>query len=124
MYLRGRDRASDEAELRETVAHPFAPYWATGRFYGATGEIAAPGTATNVLVVGRAIFVPRAINIVSIGCEVSGAGGAGTQQRLALYTHDAEAGVPGLRVIDSGALVADATGFQSATVNIPVTAGW
>jgi hypothetical protein len=98
--------------------------WVTGRFYGCSLENAAAATTTSVVIRARPIYIPLPIVVATIGCEVSGAGGAGTVQRMAIYRHDSELGMPRELIIDSGQVVADATGYKSATINTPVTAGW
>lgn len=98
--------------------------WVTGRFYGCSTEFAATSTTGNAAIRARPIHIPLPITVATIGCEVTAAGGAGSTQRMAIYRHNPQMGMPDQLIVDSGLLVADATGYQSATINTPVTAGW
>ena len=111
-------------EYQPAIPLTMFPKWVTGRFYGNSLAITLTTAAGGTTVFAEQIYVPQDIVIVSIGCEVSSAGGAGSLQRAALYVHDARRGVPDQLAIDSGQIVSDATGFQSATVNEFVRQGW
>lgn len=122
---RWRQPATPEYNIRDTLPIPYVLPWVSGRYYSCvTTSGSIPGGIGLSKPYLQLIYVPQSITIVSIGVEVVTAGSAGLKCRLALYTHNPDRGLPDRRVIDSGGLPGDATGFQSATVNRAVSAGW
>lgn len=126
MAIRTRTRypGATDSNIGTIPSLPQMLPWVTGRFYGCSSEVAATTTTNNTAVRARPIYVPLPIVVSTIGCEVSSAGGAGTTQRMVIYRHDSDSGMPKELVVDSGAVVADATGYKTATINTPLTAGW
>lgn len=107
------------------VVFPFLP-WATGRFYDCStqGGGNPSSTVTGITAVSAVLTWIPTITLTAIGCEVTTAGGAGSKQRIAIYTAHAVTFLPDRLIVDSGQLVADATGFQSATISVKVRGGW
>ena len=114
-----------------TVSRPqlpgvsFAMPMASGRYYGSPFAVSlnAVGAAIGGLY-AVPLPIAKAVVLDEIGIEVSGAAAAGGAARLGIYATD-EDGLPGDLLIDAGAVVTDATGFQSVTgLALPLYVGW
>jgi hypothetical protein len=106
-------------------AVPAITPWATGRFYGSSVLVGTLGTSTpGANAYWLPIFIPNAVTLTSIGCEVTIAGGTGSLLRLGLYTMSSRA-MPERLILDSGAIAVDSgTGFKSASISQPMLPGW
>ncbi|QXO13661.1 esterase [Gordonia phage DumpTruck] len=65
----------------------------------------------------------RACTLVEIGCEVTVAGTVGALLRFGIYAYDPFTGNPGALLVDAGTVEAEAVGFKSKVISVPVTAG-
>lgn len=124
MAQRGRTRNAGlpDSNIAETVPYPIVPAWVSGRFYSGSLHNAAVGTlALGTSAYFMPIIVPKPVTVTSIGIEVSGAGGAGSLARLAIYT-DRESR-PDELVIDAGTVAVDGVAYQSAVISQVLQAG-
>jgi hypothetical protein len=99
------------------------PLWVPGRYYSQPNLLTASTGDFTKNTYAFPFYFPGANGVVidQIGFEVTIAGLAGGTARLAIY--DDKEGVPCDLVLDAGAAVIDAVGFQSAAVNIRLR-GW
>lgn len=128
MPQRGRPRNSATVDTyADTVVPPLTVPWVSGRFYdGQTMILTAylSGTASATISFFP-ILVPHPVVVTSIGIETTGSSGAGGVVRLALYDSEPISCMPYSRKIDSGTIAVDvAPGFQSASISVPIHAGW
>lgn len=124
MAQRGRTRNAGlpDSNIAETVPWPVAPMWVTGRFYSNclfNGAATTLALGTNAYLVP--ILVPQPVTVTSIGIEVSGAGGAGSLNRLAIY--DDYLTRPDELVIDAGTVAVDGVAYQSVVISQVLQAG-
>ena len=124
MAIRTRTRYPGVIDaVGQTVPFPLVPMWVPGRFYDSFalgGALTTLTLSTNAFL--EPFLVPKMMNIVSLGVEVSGAAGAGSLLRYALYDDDHD-GLPYTRLLDAGTVASDATGFRSITINRVLRAG-
>ncbi len=105
-------------------AFPLAPAWVSGRFYGPFLDIQALTTLTiTTSAYALPFLVPNLVTVTSIGCECSGAGGAGSLFRFAIYK-DNGVGMPSERVLDAGTVASDSIAYQSITISQALNPGW
>jgi hypothetical protein len=88
------------------------------------GPIATTSTYAqpNGELMWRPFWVPRAMTLDRLGCEVTVGGGANAVTRLALASDDGT-GKPGALLVDGGTAVTTGTGDKNVTINQAVPAG-
>lgn len=123
MAQRGRIRNAGVIDtFGETVPYPIAPMWVAGRFYAGCHHAQSLGTVSlGTTAYLTPIIVPRPVTATSIGIEVTGAGGAGSLARLAIYTD--RDGAPHELVLDAGTVAVDGAAYQSAAISQVLQAG-
>jgi hypothetical protein len=94
----------------------------SGSYYGPAHYIASTNACTAAQMVAIPMFLPTAMTAVSIECEVTVAGAAGTVVRLGIYgpgTSDNPANL----ILDAGTVAGDTTGVKAIAISQPLPAG-
>jgi hypothetical protein len=97
-------------------------YIKSGAYYGPSNYTAATQSTSSGNMMAIPVFLPTAMTAVSIECEVTTAGAAGTLVRLGIYAAGALDN-PGSLILDAGTVAGDTAGVKAIAISQQLSAG-